>query len=125
MFNYKKLKELREAHDMTQKEAARRLNIEASTLSNYERGTRKPTHEFLMAYCEIFNVPKEALNTLFYDAHISDGLDAYEATKTDTQPFVILDPDKLKTLNYTERLMIKEYAEYIYSKHMKNSKKRR
>jgi len=119
MLNYIKLKEIREAHDMTQKEAARLLNVGPTTLSNYERGTRKPTHEFLMSYSDIFNIPKDELNAIFYDEKVNDGFDTYAASK---ENFVILEPEKLMELTYNERLMIKEYAEYVYIKHKKNKK---
>ena len=122
MLNYIKLKEIREAHDMTQKEAARLLNVGPTTLSNYERGTRKPTHEFLMSYSDIFNIPKDELNAIFYEEKVNDGLDAYASTKDVSQSFIIIEPEKLMELSYQERLLIKEYAEYVYSKHKKNKK---
>ena len=122
MLNYNKLKEIREAHDMTQKEAAKLLNVEPTTLSNYERNTRKPTHEFLMSYSDIFNISKDELNIIFYDEKVNDGLDAYASTKDVSQSFIILEPKKLMELGYTERLMIKEYAEYVYNKHKKSKK---
>lgn len=124
MLNYNKLKEIREAHDMTQKEAARLLNVGPTTLSNYERGTRKPTHEFLMSFSDIFNIPKEELNAIFYEGKIHEPMDPYATAKDANLSFIILEPEKLMELSYTERLMIKNYAEYIYSTH-KNSKNKR
>lgn len=124
MLNYYKLKEIREAHDMIQKDAAKLLNVEATTLSNYERGTRKPPHEFLLSFCEIFNIPKEELNAIFYEEKVHDTLDPYASIKETNQAFIILEPEKLMELSYTERLMIKKYAEYIYNTHKKSKNKR-
>lgn len=122
MFNHKKLKEIREAHDMSQKEVAKLFNIAASTLSNYERGTRRPSHEFLISYSEVFNIPKDELLAALYDESVNDGLDDYNATKVD---FVFLDPERMLELSLSELVAIKDYAEYIYSKRRKGKGKRR
>ncbi len=125
MLNYNKLKEIREAHDMTQKEAAKLFNIAPSTLSNYERGTRRPSYEFLMSYSDVFNIPKEVLISDLNDDRVNDKIDDYTAINTAKQNFVILEPEKLMELNYSELLKIKEYAELIYGKYRKTKMKRR
>ncbi len=119
MFNYKKLKEIREAHDMSQKEVAKLLNIAATTLSNYERGTRRPGYEFLKSYSVVFNIPMDTLLSDLNNDSINDGLDDYTAVKTLKQNFVILESEKIMALDYSELLKIKEYAELIYSKYRK------
>ncbi len=119
MYNYKKLKETREAHDMTQIEVANLLNIAPSTLSNFERGTRTPGYEFVGAFCNLFKIPKDAFLSEFYNEAINDGINDYTAMKLAKQNFVILDPEKIMELEYSELLKIKEYAELIYSKYKK------
>jgi transcriptional regulator with XRE-family HTH domain len=123
MFYNNRLKEIRETHNKSQKEIASLLNIAATTLSNYERGTRRPSHEFLMSYLQVFNIPTEQLHNIFYSEHVNDSIDAYGSTKTFMQNYDILEPEKLNELSYSEFLMIKNYAEYIYSNHKKINKK--
>ena len=117
MFNGIKLKEIREAHNMTQKEAAKLFNISYQALSNYERGIRIPNNEFLMAFAKQFKLKKEELLELLFDTSIGDGIEPYKAANKSGESFVILTASQMNELPYSELLKIKEYAEMIYEKH--------
>ena len=43
----KRLKELREKHNLTQEELAKELNVSRTTISNYENGSRSPDIEMI------------------------------------------------------------------------------
>lgn len=117
MFNGMKLKEIREAHNMTQKEAAKLFNISYQALSNYERGTRIPNNEFLMQFAKHFNLMKEELLDLVFDTSVGDGLTPYKTPTKTSETFTILTPSQISELSYSELMKIKEYAEMIYAKH--------
>lgn len=51
-----RLKDLREDHDLTQKELAARLHISQNTYSQYENGVRQLPIEILIALSYIYNV---------------------------------------------------------------------
>ena len=51
-----RLKDLREDHDLTQKELAARLHISQNTYSEYENGVRQLPIEILIALSYIYNV---------------------------------------------------------------------
>ena len=53
----KKLAELREQKNLSQDELATELQLSQSTISNYEKGTRKIDVESLQKICDYFNVP--------------------------------------------------------------------
>ena len=52
----KRIKDLREDHDMTQDELADKLNISKRTLLRYESGISEPTIGILISLSLIFNV---------------------------------------------------------------------
>ncbi len=120
MINGDKLREIRESRNMTQKETAQKLNIAATTLSNYERGTREPRYDFLFSFSKLFDLGIEELITYLYTPIVKEDIDIYTSTDSTTKEFIILDAKKLKILPISELLKIREYAEMIYEKNLKN-----
>ncbi|MBR3910345.1 MAG: helix-turn-helix transcriptional regulator, partial [Anaerotignum sp.] len=51
---YKRIRDLREDNDITQKELAEKLNIAKSTLSGYENETSEPSFSTLFKIADIF-----------------------------------------------------------------------
>jgi len=60
----KKLKLLRETHNLTQEELASKLKLSRSAISNYESGTRTPDIETLYSICNFYNI---TLDSFFSD----------------------------------------------------------
>lgn len=56
-----RVKSLRKQSDMTQEEVADRLNVTKQTISQYERGLRRPDMESLEEISELFNVSTDYL----------------------------------------------------------------
>ena len=52
----KRIKTLREEHNLTQEELAKELNISRNAISNYENGVRTPDLNVIRDICEFFNV---------------------------------------------------------------------
>lgn len=50
------LKELRELHNMTQKELADKVQVTPKAISFYELNQREPSNELLKSFSKIFNV---------------------------------------------------------------------
>ena len=121
MYNSRKLKEIRQSHNMTQKDAASLFNITPATLSHYERGQRTPSNEFLNLFAKTFNISAEELMSILFDELINDSIDVYPS-KNKLEKFVFLDSEKMKELPLTELLKIQEYAELIYEKYRKKKK---
>jgi transcriptional regulator with XRE-family HTH domain len=51
----KKLRQLREAHSLSQVDFAEKLNTTQSNISEYEHGTRQPSLDFILRICDRFN----------------------------------------------------------------------
>jgi len=56
-----KLRELREACGMTQREAAKALHVRPPTLCGWEKGVRKPSVDVLPAMADLYGVSVDAL----------------------------------------------------------------
>ena len=56
-----RIRELRVLHGMSQQDLADRLDVNKVTISQYERGVRKPDLNALTALCDIFNVSSDYL----------------------------------------------------------------
>lgn len=56
-----RLKNLRLENKMTQDQLAQKLNIGRTTISGYEKGSIKPSHEILIELCKIFNCTTDYL----------------------------------------------------------------
>ncbi|TYS85219.1 helix-turn-helix transcriptional regulator [Rossellomorea aquimaris] len=52
--------------ELTQREAAIRLNINQSTLSNYENGTRDIPYKMLLTFKEVYKIPTHEMNRIMY-----------------------------------------------------------
>ncbi|MDX8344117.1 helix-turn-helix transcriptional regulator [Rossellomorea sp. YZS02] len=52
--------------ELTQREAALRLNINQSTLSNYENGTRDIPYKMLLTFKEVYKIPTHEMNRIMY-----------------------------------------------------------
>ncbi|MDR2559467.1 MAG: helix-turn-helix domain-containing protein [Oscillospiraceae bacterium] len=51
-----KIKELRKAKNLTQKQLAEKINASESGIQNYELGVRKPYNDTLIKLADYFNV---------------------------------------------------------------------
>lgn len=54
-----RLKMLRLSHDMTQNDLAKRISVNKQTISQYERGVRRPDLDTLGRLCDVFNVSSD------------------------------------------------------------------
>ena len=55
------LKQLRELHNMTQKELADKIKVTPKAISFYELNQREPSNELLLSFSKIFNVSTDYL----------------------------------------------------------------
>ncbi|WP_246060396.1 helix-turn-helix domain-containing protein [Peptoniphilus catoniae] len=55
------LKQLRELHNMTQKELADKVKVTPKAISFYELNQREPSNELLLSFSKIFNVSTDYL----------------------------------------------------------------
>lgn len=118
MFNSRKLKEIRNAHQLTQKETAKLFNISAQALSHYERGIRTPNIDFLKRFAKVFGLSDDELTKILFDEVLQDAYDPYnQAPNNSVGSFTILTPAQIQELPINELFKIKDYAEYIYLKH--------
>jgi transcriptional regulator with XRE-family HTH domain len=65
------LRLIRVYHDITQKDAASRLQISSPYLSEIETGKKEPTMAVLRKYSEVFDIPMSSI--LFFSEHMEDG----------------------------------------------------
>lgn len=56
MYKYHKIRDLREDHQMTQKELAEKTYISKKTYERYENGDRIPPIDFMERLADIYNV---------------------------------------------------------------------
>lgn len=56
-----KLRELREACGMTQREAAKALHVRPATVCGWEKGVRKPSVDMLPVMADLYGVSIDAL----------------------------------------------------------------
>ncbi len=56
-----KLKEIREARGMTQRQAALGLNLSPTVYNRYENGIREPSNALLVAIADYFHVSVDAI----------------------------------------------------------------
>jgi transcriptional regulator with XRE-family HTH domain len=73
------LRLIRVFHDMKQAEAARKLGISNSYLSEIEKGRKEPTLEVLRKYESVFAIP---LSSIMFFAENVDKPKAFESART-------------------------------------------
>lgn len=56
MYHYKRIRELREDSDLTQKELAKHLGIQTTTYRRYELGDRECPAHLIIKLCEFYKV---------------------------------------------------------------------
>lgn len=66
-----RLKELRQNHNLSQKEFAEMLKVSTGTVGNWEVGLREPDFKMLIKIADIFNVPCDYLLDRFNDENSS------------------------------------------------------
>jgi len=106
----KKLAELRNEFNMTQKELASKLGVSRGTIGMYEIGQRDPDTETLIKIAELFNV---SVDYLLGRSNIRNPLnnDATTSTKNENNPYDIdtLSPESKKELEkYIQLLKLKD-----------------
>ncbi len=65
------LRLIRVYHDLKQKEAAERLGVSASYLSEIEKGTKTPTLDVIDKYSKTFDIPASSI--LFFAENMENG----------------------------------------------------
>lgn len=75
----RRLKDLRDKHDLYQKDVAEKIGVKGNTLSGYENGTRSPDPKMLIELAKLYNV------TTDYLLGYSDDPDGYEGIGDDEE----------------------------------------
>ena len=65
------LRLIRVYHDLKQKDAAKRLGVSTSYISEIERGTKTPTLEVVNRYAEEFEIPVSSI--MFFSESLARG----------------------------------------------------
>lgn len=73
------LRLIRVYHDMKQTEAAEKLGISKSYISEIEKGTKTPTLDLIMKYAQAFDVPSSSI--IFFSESLDNGK-TYEQART-------------------------------------------
>ena len=68
---HKALRIIRVFEGLTQVEAAKKLNVSQSYLSEIERGTKNPTLDVIGKYGEVFGIPVSAI--MLFSENMADG----------------------------------------------------
>lgn len=127
MVNGSTLKEIREAHGMTQGALAKQFNISPSTLSHYERGLRTPSIAFLKQFAALFDLDEESFFNLLMGIGVQEGTEtpytvAHPKEAFAKESFAFLSPQQIRALPIPELQKIKDYAEYIFFKYHKRKR---
>lgn len=69
------LRLIRVYHDMKQSEAAAKLGISNSYLSEVEKGHKKPTLELVERYAEVYEIPASSIMFFSENMHGGDSFD--------------------------------------------------
>lgn len=67
-----KIRQLREAHNLLQRQVASELEIDTPMLSKIERGDRKAKKEQVLIFAKLFNAEKDMLLTLWLADQVYD-----------------------------------------------------
>ena len=115
-----RIKDLRIQSDLTQQEVADKLNVTKQTVSQYERGLRRPDMESLEAISDVFNVSVDYIL----------GKSDVTIQIVDEKDLEILRNKQLRRLlAYYERLnsagikKVEEYVEDLSPKYFREEKK--
>jgi len=73
------LRLIRVFHDLKQVDAAKRLGISQSHLSDIERGEKVPSHEIVAKYADVFDLPVSSI--WFFDEKLTAGASPKTLTK--------------------------------------------
>ena len=68
---YQRIRDLREDHDFTQKEMAKKLNCSQQVYSNYELGQRDIPTDVLIKLSSIYNVSSDYILNITDNPHIN------------------------------------------------------
>lgn len=77
-----RLKELRQKHNLSQKEFAELLKVSTGTVGNWEVGLREPDFKMLINIADIFNVPCDYI----LDRYSNDDNSAKNTTRLPVSP---------------------------------------
>ena len=90
-----KIIELRERHDLTQKELADKININRSVLNRIEKGTRPVRDEELKSFANFFDVPigyllgENKVNQPYLSEEQEKMLNGFDSLNTDGQNILL------------------------------------
>lgn len=116
-----KIIDLREEQNLTQTELARRLNLDKSSMSKIENGTRKVSSDELKRISEIFSVSTDYLlgNTTYHKGVAPKW--ATKEDKNDLKKFIEENSDSMtyggESLTDDEREQVKHVLEAVFWKH--------
>ncbi|MEG9296054.1 helix-turn-helix transcriptional regulator [Mangrovibacillus sp. Mu-81] len=114
----------KEVIELTQTEAAERLNIGSTTLSNYERGDREISLKMLKLFKEAYKIPTEETNRILFgekaEGYTSDPMvlrESFEDEETAAIITMLNDHPKLKrtlaTLTYQTEKRKEKFANQV------------
>lgn len=113
-----RLRMLREENHLTQKDIAKIIGITDNAIGNYERGTRTPDKDALIALSKIFNVSIDYLLCVTDIRHQAEDLIRKGIVKVE-EPTEI---EKISSeLPEQERQELKSYARYLHTKSKLNN----
>lgn len=111
-----RIKEIREALDLSQEAFGKRIGITRASISNMEKGTRNPSKQTIISICREFDVNnawlKEGIGEMFSDLpntlldQVADEYNLDELDKMIVKGYMQLSEEKRK--------VIKEYLQSIF-----------
>lgn len=116
-----RIKQIREALNLTQVEFGNRLGVKGNTITNYESGLRTPSNSVILSICREFNVNEEWLRTgksEMFNRHLDETTTYIEGLLTDIEnnPFYDLIVAIMKTYSSSgekEKDIIKSFAKNL------------
>lgn len=104
----KRLKLLRDKHNLSQQELGKSLSLAKQTISGYENGTRKPDQDILMRFADYFGVSVDYLLGRTDDPSPRPKIETIAAHRTD---------DPMDDLPEEARRSVEEFIDYVYKKY--------
>jgi transcriptional regulator with XRE-family HTH domain len=105
----KRLKQLREDNDLRQEDVGKIVNVEKSTVSQWESGKRTPDVETIMKLADYFNV---SIDYILGKTDIRTPIETIAAHRSD---------DPMSELPEEARKSLEEFKEFILRKYGKGS----